>query len=192
MPRLPSTRIEADEIRALVPPEQRMIALDFDANLEMMKSPKLRSYRYLHIATHGSLNERPELSKIILSQVDARGRPRNGALLALDVYNLDLPAELVVLSACETARGDKSGGEGVGPLTRGFLYAGAKSVIVSLWKVSDNASAQLMAELYRGMLGERHLSPSAALRAAQLEVRRQSEWKSPFYWAGFVLQGDWK
>jgi CHAT domain-containing protein len=193
LPRLPSSREEAAAILALVPPEESLVALDFDANLKTVMNPELRRYRFIHLATHGTLDEQPVLSRLIFSLVDEQGRAQNGYLHAFNVYNLDLQADLVVLSACQTALGDEMGGEGVGRLTRGFLYAGAKSVIVSLWNVSDRASARLMADLYAGML-RKGLRPSAALRAAQLEVRKQKQngWDSPFYWAGFVLQGDWK
>ena len=191
LPRLRSSRQEALAIAALVPPERRLVALDFDANLEKALSPELSQYRILHFATHGRLDEHPELSGIVLSRVDEQGRARNGFLHALDIYNLHLPADLVVLSACQTALDDDSRGEGVGRLTRGFLYAGAKSVVVSLWSVGDRPTAVLMARFYEGML-RRGRKPATALREAQLAVRRLPGWEAPYYWAGFVLQGDWQ
>jgi len=102
-----------------------------------------------------------------------------------------LPAELVVLSACETGLGKEIKGEGLVGLTRGFMYAGARRVVVSLWNVNDQATAELMARFYRGMLRE-NKTPAAALRAAQTEMARQKQWQSPYYWAAFVLQGEWR
>jgi CHAT domain-containing protein len=190
LPRLISSRKEVQEIAALVPQGKRLVALDFDANLEKVLSPEMSQYRILHFATHARLDEHPELSGIVLSQVDEQGRTRDGVLHALDIYNLNLPADLVVLSACQTALGG-SHGEGVGSLTRAFLYAGAKGVVVSLWSVSDQATADLMAHFYEGML-RRGLKPAAALREAQIEVRKLPGREAPYYWAGFVLQGDWE
>jgi len=109
-----------------------------------------------------------------------------------DIYSLDLSAQLVVLSACRTALGREIRGEGLIGLTRGFLYAGARRVIASLWTVDDRATAELMRRLYSAMLGPKHLSPAAALADAQRTMRAETRWRSPYYWAGFVLQGDWQ
>lgn len=108
-----------------------------------------------------------------------------------EIYNLRLPADLVVLSACQTALGKEIRGEGLVGLTRGFMYAGAERVVASLWQVDDLATARLMTYFYRGMLKE-GMRPAAALRAAQIEMSRSSRWSSPYYWAGFVIQGEWK
>ena len=118
-------------------------------------------------------------------------RARDGFLRAHEVYNLSLPADLVVLSACETGLGKEIRGEGLVGLTRGCMYAGAARVAVSLWSVSDKATADLMRGFYEAMLkrGER---PAAALRAAQLEMLKQKAWSAPYYWAAFVLQGEWR
>jgi CHAT domain-containing protein len=102
-----------------------------------------------------------------------------------------LPAELVVLSACQTGLGKEIKGEGLVGLTRGFMYAGAARVVVSLWNVNDKATAELMAKFYEKML-ERGERPAAALRAAQVEMWRQKQWQSPYYWAAFTLQGEWR
>jgi CHAT domain-containing protein len=98
----------------------------------------------------------------------------------------------VVLSACQTSLGKEIRGEGLVGLTRGFMYAGARRVMSSLWKVDDAGTSKLMERFYRGMLGQKKLSPAAALRAAQIEMWKQRDFQSPYYWAGFVLQGDWK
>jgi CHAT domain-containing protein/Tfp pilus assembly protein PilF len=189
--RLPHAQEEAESIMALVPPGESFEALGFDVNLDLARDPRLGQYRILHFATHGILGDLPELSGLVLSLVDEHGRPRDGFLRAIEIYNLDLPVDLVVLSACQTAKGGKLRGEGVGSLTRAFLYAGAERVVVSLWSVSDKPTAALMASFYKGMLRQ-GLPPAAALRAAQLSVAGRNGWESPYYWAGFVLQGDWK
>jgi CHAT domain-containing protein len=152
----------------------------------------LRKYRYVHFATLGYIDcERPGLSSIVLSLVDEEGRPQDGFLRAHEIYNLDLPAELVVLSACETGLGRDIKGEGLVGLTQGFMHAGARSVVVSLWNVNDKATAELMARFYRGMLRE-NKTAAAALRTAQIEMLQQRQWQSPYYWSAFVLQGEWK
>jgi CHAT domain-containing protein len=144
----------------------------------------------VHFATHGLLNSaHPELSGVLLSMVDANGVEQNGFLTTHDVFDLKLPAEMVVLSACRTGLGKDVQGEGLIGLTRGFMYAGAARVMVSLWDVSDEATSELMARVYEGML-KRHLTPAAALREAQLSMSRDTRWKEPFFWAGFVLEGE--
>ena len=110
---------------------------------------------------------------------------------SIDIYNLRLDADLVVLSACQTALGKEIRGEGLVGLTRGFMYAGASRVLASLWSVEDRATAELMGSFYRGMLRE-GLSPAAALRKAQLEMAKNPYRRSPYYWAGFSLQGEWR
>jgi CHAT domain-containing protein/tetratricopeptide (TPR) repeat protein len=190
--RLPSSRHEAEAIAALVPESQRKLSLDFDATRKTVLSDDLTQYRYVHFATHGMLNnENPELSALAFSMVDRNGAAQEGFLRAMDVYNLKLNAELVVLSGCQTALGKEIRGEGLVGLSRGFMYAGARRVMASLWKVNDNATAELMERVYRGMLGEKKLSPAAALRQAQIELWHDKKWKSPYYWAAFTLQGDW-
>lgn len=169
-----------------------MKALDFEANRATATSAELGQYRYVHFATHGFLNSaNPELSGIVLSMVDQQGQPQNGFLLTNEVFNLHLPAELVVLSACQTGLGKEIKGEGLVGLTRGFMYAGAPRVIVSLWSVDDKATSEMMALLYKGLLQE-HLRPAVALRAAQIEMWKQKRWQAPYYWAAFVLQGEWR
>jgi CHAT domain-containing protein len=193
LPRLPGTRREAATILSLVPPGLGLQALDFEASRELAAGGDLARYRVVHFATHGLLDtERPELSGIVLSLVDRDGRPRNGFLRMHELYTLRLPVDLVVLSACRTALGRELRGEGLVGLTRGFMYAGAPKVLASLWTVDDRATAELMGHFYRGLLGPARLRPAAALRAAQEAVRSQKRWAHPYYWAGFVLHGDWK
>jgi CHAT domain-containing protein/Tfp pilus assembly protein PilF len=190
--RLPFTRSEAQSVAALAPSASVLRATDFDASLALATSGRLSDYRIVHFATHGLINSaRPELSGLALSLVDAQGRTQDGFLRLNTIYNLRLSADLVVLSACQSALGQEISGEGLIGLTRGFMHAGARRVIASLWQVDDVATAELMTRFYTGLL-QKKLTPAAALRAAQLELRRQPQWSSPFFWAGFVLQGDWQ
>ncbi len=191
IPRLPFTRREADRILAFAPGEN-LKALGYQANRAIATSAELSRYRYLHFATHGLLDsERPGLSALVLSLVDEEGKPQDGFLRAHEIYNLNLPAELVVLSACQTGLGKEIRGEGLVGLTRGFMYAGAARVVVSLWNVNDEATSELMANFYQKMLrqGQR---PAAAMRAAQVEMLKAKQWQAPYYWAAFVLQGEWR
>jgi CHAT domain-containing protein len=190
--RLPFTREEADSIMSAVPAGEGMKALDFKASREAATAAELARYRVLHFATHGVLNtEQPALSGLAFSLFDEKGRPRDGFLRLHEVYNLNLPAELVVLSACQTALGRDVRGEGLLGLTRGFMYAGTRRVAASLWKVNDSATAEMMGHFYREMLGKGK-SPAAALRAAQLEMLRRKPSQAPYFWAAFVLQGEYR
>jgi tetratricopeptide (TPR) repeat protein len=190
--RLPFSREEADNIAELIPKSSLFKVTDFQANRKAVTSGQLSGYRIIHFATHGLLNsEHPELSGLVLSLVDANGKTQDGFLRMDEIFNLQLPADLVVLSACQTALGQEIKGEGLIGLTRGFMYAGAQRVVASLWQVDDQATAQLMQYFYRGMLKE-NLRPAAALRAAQIEMSKQKRWSAPYYWAGFVIQGEWR
>jgi CHAT domain-containing protein len=190
-PRLAATRQEAKAIVAAAPHGMTLQAIGFDASRAMAMSPDLARYRIVHFATHGVVdNQNPGLSGIALSMYDARGQPQDGFLRLHDIYGLELPAELVVLSACDTALGKQLRGEGLVGMVRGFMHAGAQRVVASLWKVDDEATGELMARFYLEMFSEER-SPAAALRQAQLALWRQHRWRSPFYWAAFVLQGEW-
>lgn len=189
--RLPFTRREAEEITALAGGDH-LKALDFKASRATALSPELSQYRIVHFATHGLLNsQHPEISGIVLSLFDERGQPQSGFLRLHDIYNLKLNADLVTLSACQTALGKEVKGEGLVGLTRGFMYAGAPRVVASLWNVKDEATAELMKRFYSGMLKD-GLRPAAALRSAQISLSREKRWEAPYYWAGFTLQGEWK
>ncbi|MEG4208787.1 tetratricopeptide repeat protein [Microcoleus sp. S13_B4] len=190
--RLKFTRQEAQIIQALVPANSRTESLDFEASRATATSSNLSQYKIIHFATHGLVNStHPELSGVILSLVDEKGNPSNGFLRLTDIFNLKLAANLVVLSACQTGMGQIVQGEGMVGLTRGFMYAGAQRVVVSLWSVDDEGTATLMSSFYQGML-QKGLTPAAALRAAQLEMLKQEKWKFPYYWAAFNLQGEWR
>jgi CHAT domain-containing protein/tetratricopeptide (TPR) repeat protein len=189
--RLRSSRDEADAVARLAGRSGSLIAVDFDASKEAATSPELSQYRIVHFATHGLVNSKhPELSGLVFSLVDRNGKPRNGFLTASEIFNLKLRAGLVVLSACQTALGKEVRGEGLMGLTRGFMYAGAPRVVASLWRVPDRGTAELMKRFYEGML-VKAMPPAAALRAAQLALRKDPRWAAPYNWAGFTLQGEW-
>jgi CHAT domain-containing protein len=191
-PRLPFSRREAAAILALAPGSDNLAAFDFAARRELVTSGRLRSYRIVHFSTHGVFaGEPPERSGIVLSRVDFRGRPQQGFLSARDISRSDLPADLVVLSACATALGEEIRGEGLVGLTQGFFQAGARQVLVTLWPVEGQATAELMQRFYREVLAH-GLPPAAALRSAQSALREDPFWSDPHFWAGFILQGDWQ
>lgn len=193
LPRLPFSRREAESILARAPRGRALRALDFAASRATALDPSLGRHRFVHFATHGLLNAtHPELSGLVLSLVDERGHSQDGFLRLHEIYNLELAADLVVLSACRTGLGREVRGEGLVGLTRGFMYAGAARVVVSLWTVDDEATAALMARFYARMLGSESIAPADALRRAQLDLANQPRWRAPYYWAGFVLQGEYR
>lgn len=190
--RLRFSRQEADEIARLAGDKRNLKALDFSANRAVATDARLSDYRIVHFATHGLINnQHPDLSGIVLSLVDEQGRPQNGFLRLYDIYNLKLNADLVVLSACQTALGKEIKGEGLVGLTRGFMYAGAPRVVASFWRIDDRATADIMRRFYEAMLKD-GLPPAAALRAAQVSMLNDKRWQSPHFWAAFTLQGEWR
>ena len=186
--RLPETAVEARQLASLVTGDS-LVATGFDATAQLVKSGALEPYRLVHFATHGVIDTQwPELSALVFSRVGPDGEPLDGFLRLPDVYRLRLTADVVVLSACETALGQEIRGEGLIGLTRGFLYAGASSVLASLWAVEDQATRELMELAYRSHL-ESGLPMAAAVHEAQRTMAARGF--GPYYWAGFVLQGDW-
>jgi CHAT domain-containing protein len=133
----------------------------------------------------------PALSGLVFSLFNAKGEPQNGFMRLQEIFNLKLKADLVVLSACQTGLGKDVQGEGLVGMTRGFMYAGSPRVMVSLWNVNDQGTSVLMSQFYQQMLGK-GLTPAAALRQAQLAMLQQPQYQSPYYWAAFTLQGEWK
>ncbi len=189
--RLVHSSEEADGILAITPRGTAMVAKAFDANRETAMTLSGGGYQIVHFATHGFFNtEYPELSGIFLAMVKPDGSKINGFMALQDIYKLDLSAQLVVVSACDTALGKDIKGEGLMSLTRGFMYAGSRSVVTSLWKVDDRATAKLMKHFYEAMLQD-GMTPAAALRSAKQKIRREKAWSAPFFWAGFVLQGEY-
>jgi CHAT domain-containing protein len=182
---------EADAIFAATPRGTGMVAKGFDASRQTAMSSLIAEYRIVHFATHAFLNsEHPELSGIVLNMVNQDGSKTNGFMPLQDIYNLNLSADLIVLSACDTALGKDIRGEGLVGLTRSFMSAGSRSVVASLWKVDDRATAVLMADFYKAMLHD-GLPPAAALRSAKQKIRQEKAWSAPYFWAGFVLQGEY-
>jgi CHAT domain-containing protein/tetratricopeptide (TPR) repeat protein len=189
--RLTHSSEEADAIAKAAPRGTTLVVKGFDATRETALNAHLGEYQIVHFATHGFLDsEHPELSSIVLTMVDQNGLAKNGVMPLHDIYNMDLSAELTVLSACQTALGKDVKGEGFVGLTHSFISAGSRSVIASLWKVDDRATAALMEELYQSLL-QKGMSPGAALRAAKLKVMHDERWSAPYYWAGFVVQGEY-
>lgn len=191
LPRLTETRREAQAIAALRGDPAPWIATDFAANRRDVLAADWSRYAGVHFATHALVDRRnPELSGIVLSLYDKDGRPDDGFLRAGDVYRLDMPVDLVVLSACDSAGGDAPGAEGVYSLSRAFFHAGARRVVASLWPVDDRAAAQFMEYFYKSLLQD-GAAPEVALATAQRQLRDLPRWRAPTYWAAFVLQGDY-
>jgi CHAT domain-containing protein len=191
-PRLPYTHREAETILNLVPRAKSLSALAFAADKPLFTSGRLAQYRMVHIATHTVVDAfRPEFSALVFSMVDKKGSARDGYLRMHEIASLHLPAELVTLSACGTGLGRDVRGEGTVGLARAFIHAGARTVVVSLWDVEDESAAELMRLFYSGMLGPRHLHPSAALREAQRTIL-ESGHQSASHWGGWLVMGDWR
>jgi CHAT domain-containing protein len=187
--RLPFSQLEVKSISDLVPAKDLLIATGFAATKNRLMGPDIAKYRILHLSTHALLNDSyPQFSGVALSQVDPDGRSQDGFLRLYEIYNLHLAGtELVVLSACKTGLGKEIRGEGLVGVARGFLYAGADRVLVSLWEVEDEATAELMRRFYDALLGKQRLGPAAALATAQASMRAERRWQDPYYWAGFTL-----
>ena len=190
--RLEASQKEAAAISDTFGSSRSLVISGADVRRERVLETDLADYRIVHFATHGLLNEdRPEFSSMVFSLYDEQGEPLKGFLRLQDIYNLNLNADLVVLSACDSAIGKEIKGEGVISLTRGFMQAGSKSVLSSLWKVEDNATAEMMRIFYEKLSNEK-LTPPEALRRAQIEMAQNSRYASPFYWAAFTVQGEYR
>ena len=186
---LPHAGREAAALLALVPADRRLAALGFAANRERVRGGALHDARILHFATHAIIDEeRPGRSRLVLSHFDPHGLPIPGDLDLNEIFTLDLPADLVVLSACRTALGQPGRGDGLAGLTHGFFFAGAGALVASLWDVGDEATADLMIELYGAMLRD-GLPAAAALRRAQLHLRADPRWSDAHHWAAFIVEG---
>lgn len=167
--------------------DRSKIYLNDNASEQTLKSIDLSQHRFIHFATHGVVNKSvPELSGIILAQNTAGGE--DGILHLSEVYNLDLDADLVVLSACQTGTGKMAKGEGLMSLTRGFMYAGADALLASYWQVADGSTNWLMVSFYEYLLSG--LSKSEALQNAKMDlIDSYPQFAQPYYWASFVLIG---
>lgn len=192
LPRLAASKDESETIIKTVGTEEAENYSGFAATRENLLNLKTDEYKILHFATHGYVNEKhPELSGIVLSRFDENGRKLNEFFRIQDIYALNLNADLVVLSACETGIGKEVKGEGLMSLNNAFLQTGAKTVVASLWKVEDGATLELMKNFYGGMK-DKNLTPSESLRQAQIKLRSNPQYQSPFYWAAFTVQGDFR
>lgn len=190
--RLSISNEETKELSALAGEGKSKQLLGSDASLKFLSNNRISDYQVIHFSTYGLANSsNPELSGIMLSSVDEQGNLQDGFLQTHKIFNLNLPVDLVTLSACEATVSKNAQAEGLLGLTRGFMYAGASRVMVSLWNVNDSANTELMKKFYQKVLKEGQ-TPTAALRAAQLEMRQDEKYKNPFYWAAFQLQGEWK
>ncbi|HLH44948.1 MAG TPA: CHAT domain-containing protein [Bryobacteraceae bacterium] len=185
--RLPYTRDEVEKIGALYPPAQRKTYLGAEATEDALKREMLPRFRRIHFATHAVIDERMPIRSGVLLAPGSQGE--DGLLTMAEIFNLELDADLVVLSACQTGLGQLVRGEGMVGLTRAIFYAGSPRVAVSLWEVNDIATARLMEAFYREMRdGE---SPAMALRKAKLSFLRGNAagLRHPYFWAPFVLVG---
>jgi CHAT domain-containing protein len=192
--RLVGTGEEAHEIEKLASASGRKadVWVGSDASESNVEERDLRKYQLLHFATHGFLNaERPQFTGIVLSLVGNR-EGLDGFLRTDEVFNLRLSSPLVMLSACETGLGREKRGEGVMGLTRAFMYAGAPTVGVTLWSVADKSTSELMADFYKNLLAANAPTTSDAMRNARLRMIEGKRYSMPFYWAPFVLVGDWR
>lgn len=185
---LPGSRREAEAILELVA-GPTLSLLGPRASRRAVLEAHLGNYRLVHFATHGLLEMgRPEMSAIVLSLIDDAGGPMDGFLRLTDLERLQLRADLVVLSACRSGRGEQLRGEGVFGLAHAVFRAGGQALVVSHWQVDDQATAVLMPRFYQELLAGH--SPAGALRLAQQYLRQHTPWKDPVYWAAFSVQGD--
>lgn len=187
---LPGTEKEVKEIDGLFKGKNLTSKIYFKqaAQESLIKSDELKKYKTLHFATHGVVNqERPELSKVFLAVSTDK---EDGDLFAGEIYNLEIDADLVCLSACQTGLGKITKGEGIIGLSRALIYAGANNIVVSYWTVSDESTAQLMTFFYKEMLANLDQDDYATfLRKAKLKLIASDNYAQPYYWAPFVLIG---
>ena len=191
--RLTGTRTEAEEIAktARTGGGQPDLWMDLNASEDNVHNRDISNYRVIHFATHGLLDaQRPQFTGVVLSLVG--NKANDGFLRTDEIFNLRMSPALVMLSACETGLGKEKRGEGVIGLTRAFMYAGAPTVGVTLWSVADKSTADLMTDFYKRFLGPGAVPASSAMRNAQLSMISARKYSAPFYWAPFVLVGDWK
>jgi CHAT domain-containing protein len=189
---LPQTKREAEQILKYFPSEKRSEFSHFDANHENVVGSNLSRYRLIHFATHSIFNpQSPQKSGVVLSAINQMDEMQVGLVNPDDAFNMNLlGTELVVLSGCRTGLGVQPIREGLTGLTGGFMAAGAKRVLVSLWSVNDDATEKLMTQFYENMM-KRSLTPAQALRSAQLAMWQDEQWQTPYNWSAFTLYGDW-
>jgi CHAT domain-containing protein/tetratricopeptide (TPR) repeat protein len=192
LPRLPGSRKEAMAIAAIAGADNTSLYMGFDASSNILSSFDWNPYAVAHFATHAVVDtDHPEFSAIVLSTVGRDGSPAPGVVGLPQIYQWNMPVSLVTLSGCQTARGHLVPGEGIDGLSRAFLYAGAHSVMGTLWNAEDSSASELMQGFYTRYLHD-HLSAPSALRAAQQALLSRGAYRAPWYWAGFMLEGDWR
>jgi CHAT domain-containing protein len=191
-PRLAETRKEAAHIVAAAGDAGVTTLLGFDANRDAVTGGELDDFDIVHFATHGKLDPaEPALSGLVLSGLSQTGEHRSMFLPSQDVAALHLRASLIVLSACDTGSGRIIHGEGLVGLSRAFFYAGARQVVSSLWRVPDQSTAEFMGYFYEEMLANGH-DATKALRLAKVRLQQNRRWRNPYFWAPFVVQGEWR
>lgn len=194
---LPSSHLEAEAIARATRPDQYTALIGPDARVSAVTGSALRPFSILHFATHGEVDlEHPGRSGLVLAAdvlaaETGASAARSGFLSLPEIYRLDLDADLVVLSGCQTALGPEVRGEGPIGLARGFQFAGARRVVASLWRVDDRATAALMTRFYQALASE-GTSAAQALAWAQATLATSRRFRDPFYWAGFVHIGEWR
>jgi CHAT domain-containing protein len=190
LPRLTGSGEEAREIAVLNGAANTSIHLGFQAVAEAVRERDWSQLAVMHFGVHALLNtERPAFSGVVLTMVKPDGAPQDGVLWLNDIYNLRMPVNLVVLSGCHTANGREIPGEGLEGLSRAFFFAGARSVVGSLWSVEDRETSLLMQTFYRNLIREK-APAAAAMRRTQLATAGAASTAAPYYWAGFIVQGD--
>lgn len=188
--RLPFSRKEIVGISSLTKTYKTKILTDYQANLGNISDSDLNRSKYIHFASHAIFGRsNPKLNGIVLSLVNEQGKDIDGFLSFEKILSMKLNAEMVVLSACQTALGKEVKGEGLVSLGRAFAYAGAKRTVISLWKVDDEATSEFMLKFYHKLLKE-GMSPSTALRKTQIEMLKSKKWEIPYFWAAFIIEGE--
>jgi tetratricopeptide (TPR) repeat protein len=184
---IPFARTEIEKISAFFPSRETTILTGADADEGIVKKRSLLAYRIIHFAAHGFIDDKnPSRSALVLSQ---NGKsPEDGLLLAQEIYRLRTRADLVVLSSCQTALGRMLRGEGIEGMNRAFFYSGSSSVLMTLWSIHDQAGAQFMERFYNHLAAGRSIAE--ALRKAKIDMIASPYYSHPYYWAGYVLNGD--
>ena len=181
---------ELTTFAALVPPTRRRILLGLEATIAGLQSQQLAGYAIIHLATHAVIDDRrPELSQIVLSVADRTGRPARSLLRANELAALALDGSTVVLSACDTALGKETPGEGLTGFTSALFQAGAAQLVLSLAKIDAEAASLFLSKMYGGALGTPGFSNEHAVRLARIALAESARWRDPYYWASIVIYG---
>lgn len=191
-PRLPESKIEAESISQIIGSSSSESFTGFDATRDKFLNSDLSRYKVIHFATHGLIDEnRPELSGIVFSRFGKDSQKLEEFVRLNDIYGLRVRADLVVLSACETGVGKDIKGEGLMSLNNAFLQVGAKTVLSTLWKVDDSATLEFM-KIFYGIMANENLTAASALHKTKIKMRETGRFRSPYYWAAFIIQGDFQ